>query len=364
MEGMTKMAKFAKKNKEEWVQQSKEKERECTEKIKQIAESYVRDPALIADALAFGSRFYTYSVKNTQLMYAQNPSAMYVQSYPAWKKQGYSVKRGETGMKIFVPVKVTLLDINGDTVKLSDATKQQQEDYHKGKIQGSVITRFKIGTVFDIAQTTFPPEKYPELFCVGYPSEKHDDICEGLIDYCKNFVHCDVKLEDLHSITLRGFYNRNSNEIAINSSLQGTQKLSTFAHELGHAIIHNSWIDTSTSQKELEADALDIMIESGFGLEVTDARKDHLVNHFKAFTKEVEEELGEDFSEAVLSERINDVLSSVFGTYNDIVEDINACVEKYVPHEILIEYEHGRKSEMENVVPIPEYGFDDLEVEL
>ena len=88
------MAKFAKKEKEEWIQKTKQMEKDCTEKVKQIAESYIQNPVLIADALSFGSRFYSYSVRNNQLIFAQNPHAVYVQSYPAWKKMGYSVKRG------------------------------------------------------------------------------------------------------------------------------------------------------------------------------------------------------------------------------------------------------------------------------
>ena len=329
------MDRFKRRNREEWVQKSQDMEKECTRRIKEVATSFIRDPRQIAEALQFGSRFYSYSVRNTQLMYSQNPHATYVQSFPAWKKLGYSVKRGETGMKIFVPVQVTLLSIDGNVVRLSDATKQQQEDYHKGKIEGHMVTRFKLGTVFDIAQTTFPPEKYPELYSVGYPSELHEDICKGLMDYARDEVHCNVKSEDLHAITLRGFFNLSTNEIVVNSSLQGTQKLSTFAHELGHAIIHNSPSSKSVSRKELEADALDIMIESGFGLELTDARKDHLASHYYRFEEELKEALGSDISEEKLMEGMDDVLSSVYGTYNDIIDSINLHVEKYVPLERL-----------------------------
>lgn len=328
---------FTNKQKEEWITKSKEMEKKCAERVKEIAENYVRDPAKIAEALVFGSKFYDYSVRNTQLIYSQNPYAQYVQSFPAWKKMGYNIKKGEHGMNILVPVKTTLLKIDGEVIKLSEATKQQQKDYQDGKIEGFVSTRFKIGTVFDIAQTTFPPEKYPELFSVGYPSETHEDICKGLMDYAEKFVYCNVKVEDLSSITLRGYYSRNEKEIVLNSSLQGTQKLSTMAHELGHAIRHNIPNELSTSRREFEADAISVMIESGFGLPITDARKDHLVNHYNKFREELESELGDKFSDEALEEKINDVLASVTGTYRDCIDDINACVEQYISHEKLME---------------------------
>lgn len=332
------MPKFKRKQKEEWIEKAKELENQCTERVKEVAENFVRNPDTIAEALAFGSKFYQYSVRNTQLIFSQNPSAQYVQSFPAWKKMGYNIKRGEHGMKILVPVKTTLLKLNEDNiVKLSDATSQQKQDYKEGKITGFVSTRFKVGTVFDIAQTNYPPEKYPELFSVGYPSQTHDDIFKGLTDYAEKFVHCSVKTEDLSSMSLRGYYNIRDNEIVINSSLQSTQKLSTMAHELGHAIRHQLPNDLSASRKEFEADAISVMIESGFGLSLTESRKAHLSDHYNNYVNEIKKEVGTDIPDEVLQEKINEVLSSVYGTYNECIEEINACVEQYISKERLLE---------------------------
>lgn len=244
---------------------------------------------------------------------------------------------------VYLPVKVTLLNINGNNVPLSDATKEQKEAYRKGDIEGKVISRFKIGTVFDIGQTTFPPEDYPKLFSVGYPSELHEDLCKGVADFAKDVIHCDVKYEDLSSATLRGFYSRDLNQIVINSSLKGTQKLSTLCHELGHALRHNTVSKLSTHGKELEADAVSVMIESGLGLELTDARKDHLADHYKDFKAEIKRELGKDFTDEAMIQKIDDMLSSVYSTYNDIVEDLNKSIEKYVPQERLLEYQKNNE---------------------
>ena len=87
---------------EEWVEKNKQMEQEMADRIKSIGESFINDPAAIAEALAFGSQFYRYSERNVTLIYSQKRDAQYVQSFPAWKKMGYSVKRGETGLKIWV----------------------------------------------------------------------------------------------------------------------------------------------------------------------------------------------------------------------------------------------------------------------
>lgn len=124
---------------------------------------------------------------------------------------------------------------------------------------------------------------------------------------------------------------------------KGTQKLSTLCHELGHALRHNTVSKLSTHGKELEADAVSVMIESGLGLELTDARKDHLADHYRDFKAEIKQELGKDFTDEAMIQKIDDMLSSVYSTYNDIVEDLNKSIEKYVPQERLLEYQKNNE---------------------
>lgn len=338
------MAKFKRQHSEDWIEKAKEMENTCNEKVKNLISSYKSNPALIMDALQFGSKFYSYSPKNMQLIYAQSRGAQYVQSFVEWKNMGYSVKKNEVGLKIWVPVKTTFLNINDNYVKLSDATKEQKNDFKKGKLEGMVSTRFKLGTVFDIGQTTFPPEQYPELFSVGYPSQFHNDITKGLEDYAKEYVHFDVSMEDLSSISLRGYCSPGQQQIVINSSLKDTQKLSTMSHELGHAIRHGLDDGLTGARREFEADSLSLMVDAGFGLNTTISRKEHFIQHYNEFKTELQEELGEEYTDQVLDEKIDEVISSVYGTYADCIEDINLCVERYVPQERMLEYEQQKKA--------------------
>ena len=300
-----------------------EKVEQMNQLVKDIAEQWDRSPELMADALQFGSQFYKYSVNNMKLIYAQNPHAVYVGSFQSWKEKSASVKKGEHGMNIFVPVQVTYLKIdkvNGETekIQLRYASKEQKEAYKAGKIEGVSQTVFKLGTVFDIAQTTYPKEKYPELFNMGYSSRESAEIVEGLKKYCVEKLGCPVTEVDLSSISLRGSYYPGEHKIELNEMMEDTQKMSTLSHEMGHALIHHdpeSRKNKSTSRKEFEADAVSVMISSHFGEEIRDTRKEHLAAHYKQL-KEQQPDVD-----------IDSCIADVFRIYKENIEEMDQYVE-------------------------------------
>ena len=174
---------------EEWQARRSQQENEMKELVRELAVSWQENPETIAEAVSFGSRMYNYSVRNNMLIYQQNPNAVYVQSFQAWKEMGAAVKSGEKGSKIWVPVEATILKIDGKLVPLEHATKEQRIQYQAGEIESTTARRFRIGTVFDIAQTTYPIEKYPALFHMGYESAVHGSIVQGLINYKSDRSH-------------------------------------------------------------------------------------------------------------------------------------------------------------------------------
>lgn len=330
-------------DREEWKTKSKEQMQEAFDRINQITQQYIENPENITELLEFGSKFYTYSLRNNMLIFKQNPYASYVQSYQAWKEMGYSVLSGEHGLKILVPVKATTLKLeDGSYVMLQDATKEQKQAFDKGELQGTSRIHFKIGTVFDISQTNYPKDKYPELYAVGYPSEMHFGIYQGLKDYCRS-IEYNVTETNLQSIALRGDCNYMRREIRVNNILEDTQKLSTLSHELGHALCTDGLSEDSTAKKELIADAVSIMIQSNFGVEITDSRKRHLKSHYDTLKKEMESQLGREMSPEEMGCQLNEILSDTFGVYKEHIEDINKCVELYVPQERLREYEQDKQ---------------------
>ena len=77
------------------------------------------------------------SFKNSALCYMQRGPCTMVGGFLQWKKLGRSVRKGEIGLKIWIPV------------SFKDRGKAEHEETDStGKRQG-----FMIGTVFDVSQT-------------------------------------------------------------------------------------------------------------------------------------------------------------------------------------------------------------------
>lgn len=334
--------------------------------LKEIAVNYKQNPKVLAEIFSFASNFYMYSPRNTQLIYSQNRGATYCQSFNDWKKMNAPVKKGEIGIKIWVPVQISLLDIgtdaNGKTqfVQLSKATKEQKELYKSGKIKIVKTTRFNIGTVFDIAQTTFPKERYPELYSMGYSSDLHAAICKGIEDFSLIKLGCPVIMKDLKSISLRGCYNPEHNVIEINDKLEDNMRLSTTCHELGHALIHHSKNNKSIAQKEVEADALSIMLETNYGLELTESRQRHFAGHYNDFISELKSKVMKDN----IDEYIDSVFEDVYSVYRDHIDGIENMVEKYIPNEKKVELDKTNRIAESNLQPKTNKKLKDKGIEL
>lgn len=168
---------FTRKQKEEYRKQRRETEDALKTKIQDIATAYKESPEKLADFFSFSARFHNYSPRNVMLIRDQNPGAMLCKPFVLWKDEGVQVKKGERGMKIFVPAPITYIETgSGEEVAFSQATSAQQEAYKKGELPGRQKMAYKVGHVFDIAQTDFPPEEYPKLLSVGVSSVPHRQL--------------------------------------------------------------------------------------------------------------------------------------------------------------------------------------------
>src|SRR5437762_162933 len=87
-------------------------------------------------ALAFASRFHSYSFGNVLRIHMQCPSATYVAGFRKWQDLGRHVRRGERGIAILAPIVAPRRHAESDDVD-----------------DESVIRSFKLAYVFDVAQT-------------------------------------------------------------------------------------------------------------------------------------------------------------------------------------------------------------------
>lgn len=346
---------------QKWQAQAREQKKAAFEQIRQVAENYQSDPVQMVEYLQFATQFYQYSEKNISLIYGQNPYATFVQSFQGWKDMGESVVRGAKGLKVFVPSTTTYIKIESGEeakwLKLSEATAEQKKLYKEGKLESRSNMTFKLGNVFDISQTTFPKERYPEIFSMGEGSDRHKEITEGLIRFSENVLNCPVTTEAIDSIALFGYYVPSQHRIALNERMEDTMRLSTMSHELGHAMIHHDPLRSSTAQKEFEGDAISIMLQKKYGIELTEERKSHLAKHYEVFRQECEEKVRrttEGISKEELEKKVSGLIEgsfqNVFRIYKEHIPEIERCVEEQLQEEKTITQTEAEEAE-EEVVP-------------
>lgn len=312
-----------KKSKEEYIAEQKQKLYEINKNIAGIALNYTADPIKIAELCEFASKFYKYSLRNTMLIKDQNPGATFVQAFDKWKKAGYSVKKGEKGLKVFVPVKVvSVKDENGNFVKLSEASKELKQMYKNNQVESKQNVYYNVGNVFDISQTNCPVEKYPEFYGMGYKDVNQDILCKALESYIKDKMNVDVEIKDLTSISRRGYYSKTENKIVLSDKLKSSERLSTLTHELGHAVMQHSGNDEDVFRNEIEADSFCIMLNSHLGIDITDMRKVHLSNNFSMWESEM---LDKD-----KEYQFDELLGNVQKKFSSIVETI----DEYIDYEV------------------------------
>lgn len=306
--------------------------------LAEIEMDFHRRAEIMDEALAFGAGFHQYSFRNTMLLYMQNPHCQYVKSFQGWKDAGASVKRGEHGLKVFVPTEATYLKVGEDElVPLRYASKELKEAWQNKEIEGIKKTCFQVGNVFDISQTTFPKERYPELFHMGYDSEQSRAISNGLERFCKESLHCPVEYTDLRSITLRGQFFPEENRIEMNDRLEDTQRLSTLSHEVGHALLHKDQSGKAKvrEQKEFEADAMSVLIGRHYGLQPTDIRKLHMGDAYRKLRA------------AMPGVQISECLEHVFSVYRSNIVKMDACVDMEIGKEGKLEKEADLRTAMQ-----------------
>lgn len=247
--------------------------------VVKAAEEYSRDPKLVAELVDFRAKFYKYSLNNTMLIKLQNPYATFVASFKKWQKLGYPVKRGQHGIKILVPYEVLYFKKeDGSWENVRNATRDELTKIYKNEVETQKKTYFTVGHVFDISQTSCPPEDYPRLYDMGYQSVDHAVLYESLKKFAEKSGF-PVKEDDVQSIALKGFYRPSDDTITINDKLKDSEKLAVLTHELSHAVMHK----TSTQPKEIvefEAECLSHMMLRRLNMPLSASHLDYIATYY------------------------------------------------------------------------------------
>lgn len=278
---------YNKKSKED-----KEKEvNELLEKANEGIEKCFTSPEQFKELASYMSKFYNYSFRNTFLIQEQFEGALAVGSYAFWKEKGFTVNKGEKGIKILVPNRLSDYFINskGEEVKLSKATPKEKRLIEQGEIEvrkGKLI--FNQGYVFEVSQTNAKAEDLPKIFpgrWLDGEVKNYDLMYKAMENIAKKIgVRIIEPKGELGAV--KGVSYPLTKEVALNPRNTQLQNVKTLIHELAHAKLHTmETIDKyTTNEKEFQAEMSAYVVCSYFGLDTSE----YSFRYISSWTEDVE----------------------------------------------------------------------------
>jgi antirestriction protein ArdC len=205
----------------------------------------ITDSESFKAVLAANAKFHSYSANNAMLIWAQCPTAERVAGFTTWKKLGRSVKKGEKGIMIYAPRKMTKVD------------------QASGEEKNHVF--FGIEHVFDITQTE--GEEIPQLDCPTLTEEIGHEYYARLAQYAEaQGLTLTTDPAKGAGTEAMGYYSRSAKEVWIRQAPMA-QMLKTGIHELAH---HHDEEPNNREAKETIAEGVAFQVCAYFGIDTSE----------------------------------------------------------------------------------------------
>ena len=214
------------------------------------------------------SRFHRYSTNNLQLIALQNPDATQVAGFQTWKKDfERSVKKGEKGIKILVPVVYKKKAKEHENI-LEEGIDSEKSEKEESKRDNKEYLTFRIGHVFDISQTE--GKDLPSLGAneLSGNVEQYSEMYSAL----EKLSPYPISFEDINSAA-KGYCSFSGKKIVVKNGMSETQTIKTLIHEITHAKLHEKLHEDRTLDKraaEVQAESVSYTVCKHFGLDTSD----------------------------------------------------------------------------------------------
>jgi len=185
------------------------------------------------DWLTMQSRFHRYSFYNTLLILTQRPEASRVAGFHTWRQLGRHVRKGEHGISILAPMVRRVRD-------------EAQDEAERVRI----LSGFKPVTVFDVAQTD--GDELPEV-CTRINGEDEAGLYARLVKVAQGIGYS-VEAAEIPGES-NGDCTFDLHRIRVEVRNSPAQRVKTLAHELAHAMLHESFPDRALAELEAESTA-------------------------------------------------------------------------------------------------------------
>ncbi|QSX23552.1 ImmA/IrrE family metallo-endopeptidase (plasmid) [Priestia megaterium] len=280
-----------------YVKKSAEEKRKeieaLTKDMDKRVEQHFHSPEDLKEYLSFMGKFHQYSLSNTQLIQQQFMGAQAVGSFAFWKEKGFSVNKGEKGIKILVPNKTVpkFQDENGKWKSINKATPQEKKLIQDGKKEVTPSRLyFSVGHVFEVSQTNAKASDLPEIFPNRWLEGNVEDykiLYKGMEAIAeKNGISIIAPKEELGSA--KGISYTLTKEVALNPRNSEKQNVKSLLHELTHAKLHTreTHLNYTAAEKEFQAEMTAYAVSSYFGIDTSSYSLDYLSNWTKGKTFE------------------------------------------------------------------------------
>lgn len=251
------------------------------EDVKKEINNYTVDEKSLKELLDWQQKFYAYSLGNTILINQQFRGADAVGSFSFWNEHGYSINKGEKGIKILAPCQYSdyILRNNPEKVEpekipISRISKQEKEKIDKGELEVyKGATYYKVAYVYDISQTNCPNTDIPKLFpnrWIEGEIKDYNVFLAATKDLAKkmNVTILDKPLSELGAA--KGVSYTNTNSIALNPRNSEIQNAKTILHELAHQKLHGSNCKLTRPEKEFQAELTAYTVCKHFGIDTSE----------------------------------------------------------------------------------------------
>lgn len=216
--------------------------------------------------LDFQSSLYNYSFNNCILIAMQKPEASMIGSFNFWKNNNRYVNKGEKGIKIIAPntskrkVDIPTYDVNNKPIIDKDGKSVTDT------VERTVITGFRLVSVFDVSQTSGEPLPNILKELSGNSSE-----AEKLIETIKKVSSVPINFEEIRS-GAKGYYSPKESKIVINENMSNDQTAKTLIHEYTHSKLHNDLTEYNLdrSAAEIQAESTAYVVSKHFGLDTSE----------------------------------------------------------------------------------------------
>jgi len=276
-------------HKNDYFEEKKKEIESLINKIDKRLKNHVNSREDIAETISFMTKFYQYSFSNSMLIEEQFRGAKAVGSFKFFSDMGFSINKGEKGIKILVPKVTTYFtDKNGERKQLRYATKEEKLKIKNGEIETRTFKSFSIGNVFDVSQTNAKASDLPKLFPNRWLEGTVEDYGAFYRGMEKVADHIGVKIIEPKSElgVAKGVSYVGLNEVALNPRNSELQNAKTLLHELAHAKLHTKETHSNYTQaeREFQAELVAFSVCTYFKLDTSE----YSLNYLKNWTKDTD----------------------------------------------------------------------------